>query len=89
MSETKPETAPADNYRGPWFTIEVYFSQGAEEKRYMRDNVTQKQLKQFRENVFIDGIFIPIDPARWVLVSPWCIKSIEITRQAKFFNHKF
>lgn len=71
-----------------WLTIEVCYNHDNEVKRYLIRNCNWHTVKVFREAVFSAGLMYPheTDTGRWVVVSPWNIRSVEIWKQEKFFK---
>ncbi len=77
------------------FTIETYYrTDDASEARYVLRNMTAARLKEFRETIICAGLMLPVarDPGtpdeldHWRVVLPWCIKSIDVWKQDKFFR---
>ena len=72
-----------------FFSIEVYYNHGNENKREVYKNITGAKLKQFREDFFSAGVAVPdpADPAKhWIIISPFNITSIDVWLQDKFFK---
>lgn len=88
MSDEKKPVAKSSVPRTVFLTVELYFMHGAEYKRYYMRNFTWEKIKSFRETVFNSGFMFsdPDDPEHYFVVSPWNIKSIEVTKQKKFFQ---
>ena len=74
------------------FTIEVYYTNDAEDCRYVLKNMTTDKLKQFREVIVTSGLMLPIarEPGmpdeldHWRIILPHSIKSIDVWRQQSF-----
>lgn len=66
--------------------IEIICRLGVETKRHHLANQTDREVFDFRKNIFVAGIMIPHEPGVWVVVPPWEITMIFITRQSKFFE---
>jgi hypothetical protein len=70
-----------------FFTIEVYYDHGPEPVRYVMRNMTAQKLKEFREVIINAGLMIPRETDHWIIVLPTQIRSIDVTRQEKFFRN--
>ena len=74
------------------FTIEVYYTNDAEDCRYVLRNMTAEKLKEFREVIVTAGLMLPVarDPGtpdeldHWRIILPHSIKSIDVWRQRSF-----
>lgn len=67
-------------------TIEVLYKQenAVRMRRLINQNLTE--LFRFREAVFSVGLMVPVDPNKWIIVSPWDIISIDVYRQNYFIE---
>jgi len=53
---------------------------------YKLQNLTTQALSIFRNNVFLEGVYIPVDSDTGYIVPPFNITHIEVFRQARFFS---
>lgn len=75
------KTAP-----GTLWKIEITFRHGVETKQHALINVSNAELKKFREDIFFNGMMYPIDPGHWILISPFEIITIDVWKQARRFD---
>lgn len=75
------------------YSIEVIFLHGEEVKRYAIFNQSTDDIKVFRQCFLSEGFMVPVFKLgpdfsgpidEWVIVNPWNIKSMTVTRQKKF-----
>lgn len=74
------------------FTIEIYYLNDVELKRYVLRNMTAAKLKEFREVIVCAGLMLPVartgapdELDHWQIVLPYNIKSIDVWKQKKFY----
>lgn len=70
-----------------FYSIEVSYNSDNEVKIFRIPNITPAKLKEFRETVFLSGVYRPIDSVTGEILSPWQIRQIMVYRQARFFKH--
>lgn len=71
---------------GTLWKIEILFRYDNEVKKHALINVSNKELKQFRGDIFFNGLMYPIDPGHWVLIAPFEILTIDVFKQARRFE---
>lgn len=60
--------------------------EGQELAYYRLQNMTGAALRNFRRDIFIDGLLIWRDADTGYIVPPWMIRHVEVYRQAHFFK---
>lgn len=73
---------------GKLWSIAVLYNYGVETKRHQVKNLYSRELMEFRETVIRAGLMLPVGDGKneWIVVLPWHIISIDVTRQSKFFE---
>jgi hypothetical protein len=75
---------------GQLWCIEVLYDHEGEVKRYQLPNQYSKELLKFRETIIQAGLMLPTraEKGQYIIVLPWNIVSINVTRQDRFFEPK-
>jgi len=66
--------------------VEVLFYEDDEIKRYHLSNWTGKEVRNFRENVFLIGFMYPVSPGEYRVIAPSELSQLNIFKQSKFFD---
>lgn len=66
---------------GKLFRLEVLYFIGESVKKIDIANRKWTEVLEFRGNIYEIGLFVPIDPGHWVIVSPADIKRVDVYRQ--------
>lgn len=75
---------------GKLWSIELLYNYDMETKRHMIANLYSAELMKFRETVITAGVMIPLreDKGEYIVVLPWHVITITVTRQSSFFEPK-
>jgi len=71
---------------GKLWRIEVMYKAGNETKRVCIQDRTGRELKDFRDNIFIAGLAVPIDPGHFKVISPFDILEVDLYKQQKYYG---
>ncbi len=71
---------------GKLWKIDVLYEVGAETRHHYLENRYSTEVMEFREEVFKKGIMVIVSPGEWVIVPPWRIRDILVTRQPKYWD---
>jgi len=70
-----------------WFRLEIIYNYRGETKRFEYINCNAATLKTIREGIIAMGLQVPIDSATWVIIFPWSIDCLTVTRQKDFLSN--
>lgn len=69
-----------------YYSVEILYQHEAEVIRYVKRNIREERLREFREGIISAGVAIIRGVGHWAIVLPWQIKSINIYRQDKWIK---
>lgn len=74
--------------KGQLWSVALVYNYDMETKRHMLKNLFTNELMKFRETVITAGAMIPTreEKGEYIVILPWHIISITVTRQSRFFD---
>ncbi len=71
---------------GKLFRLEILYYVDADVKKVEISNRYWPEVKEIRQDIFFIGVMVPLDPGRWVIISPGEIKIIYVHRQNGYLS---